>query len=69
MTSMTKHQDQYMHGPTDRLYLAMTTTPVQSKISVKMATALVAHTAANHRIRNPVVYSVLNAMVMVHVVM
>ena len=67
VTSMTKHQDQFMHGLTDLQFPAMITTPVQSKITVKMATVLVAHTAANYRTRSPVVYSVLNAMVMEHV--
>jgi hypothetical protein len=66
-TYMTKHPNQFSHGLTNRQLFAMITTPVQSKISVKMATVWVPSTAVKHPIRSPVVYRLLNVLVMEHV--
>jgi hypothetical protein len=67
VTYMITHPNQFSHGQTDHQLFAMIITPAQSKTSVKMATVWVPNTAVKHPIRSPVVYRVLNALVMGHV--
>ena len=66
-TYTTKHQNQLLHGLTDHQVSVMITTLVRSKTPVKVGTVLVRNTVVKHRIRSPVVYRVLYAMVMEHV--
>jgi hypothetical protein len=61
---MTKHQNQFSHGLTDHQFVVMTITPVQSKMLVKMDTVWVPNTAVKYPIHSPVVYRVLNVLVM-----
>lgn len=65
-TYTTKHQNQLLHGLTDHQVSVMITTLVRSKTPVKVGTVLVRNTVVKHRIRSPVVYRVLYAMVMEH---
>ena len=61
------HQNQFSHGLTDHPVSVMITTLVRSKTPVEMGTVWVQNTVVKHLIRSPVVYRVLNALVMEHV--